>query len=76
MVAADGNRDGDHRLEQLDSHLFLALVDALDARLLALERPGDDFDDVALGDAGYGRRRGFSSSRVLVPKESGCLERP
>src|SRR3972149_5877481 len=53
------DRDGDRhdRLEELDRELLLRLVDLVHARLLALERPCDELDDVALHDAAHERLR-------------------
>ena len=50
LVAPHRHRNRHRRLVQLDGDLVFALVDALDLCLLAFERAGDEFDDVALGD--------------------------
>src|SRR2546426_11286918 len=56
-VAANGDGDADHRLEQLDGDLLLRLIDLHDAGLLALERARNELDDVPFHDAADNRLR-------------------
>src|SRR5436190_2422216 len=49
-VAAHRHRNPDHGLEELDGDLFFRLVNLHHPGLLALEWPGDEFDDVAFHD--------------------------
>ena len=79
IVAADGDRDRDDALVELDRDLFLCRVDALDDCFFALEGPGNEFDNCPLVDTGNHRFRDeevtdFGKARLALNDGTGMRD--